>query len=150
MRRLLRALFVLGLAAVAAGLWLTAPKRLPEGAYSGLTGNTVAGELVFWAAGCASCHSAPEAKDEAKLVLAGGQRFPSDFGTFLAPNISPDPEAGIGSWSFQDFANAVTRGVSPQGPTATIGALDGERSADEEPVAWPPGDEAALEDDEGA
>jgi hypothetical protein len=27
-------------------------------------------------------------------VLSGGQRFPSDFGTFIAPNISQDPKAG--------------------------------------------------------
>jgi len=64
------------------------------------------------AAGCASCHHAPDSED--KLVLAGGQAFPSDFGTFYAPNISPS-EAGIGGWSIVDLANAVTRGVSPEG-----------------------------------
>ena len=31
------------------------------------------------------------------------------------PNISPDPETGIGGWSTLDFVNAVTRGVSPGG-----------------------------------
>ncbi|HRE19269.1 MAG TPA: hypothetical protein PLW86_19735, partial [Rhodocyclaceae bacterium] len=55
------------------------------------------------------------AKGEAQLVLSGGQRFPSDFGTFLAPNISQDPQAGIGDWTLADLANALTRGVSRGG-----------------------------------
>ncbi|MCL4157227.1 UNVERIFIED_CONTAM: hypothetical protein GTU68_027786, partial [Idotea baltica] len=42
-------------------------------------------------------------------------RFETEFGTFIAPNISPDPTAGIGSWSPLAFVNAVTRGVSPDG-----------------------------------
>jgi mono/diheme cytochrome c family protein len=58
---------------------------------------------------------AAEAKGEAQLVLSGGQRFPSEFGTFVAPNISQDPEHGIGGWSLLDLANALTRGVSPAG-----------------------------------
>ena len=48
------------------------------------------------------------------MSIAGGQAFPSDFGTFHAPNISPSPQ-GIGGWSLNDFANAVTQGVSPEG-----------------------------------
>ena len=37
------------------------------------------------------------------------------FGDFVAPNISMHPEDGIGSWSAGDFANALLRGVSPEG-----------------------------------
>lgn len=113
--RVMRWLIVLGLVA-AGGLYVLArPKPLPESAVAGLTGDPAKGELVFWAAGCASCHMAPEAKGEAELVLSGGQRFPSAFGTFVAPNISQDPEHGIGKWSLLDLANAITRGVSPKG-----------------------------------
>jgi mono/diheme cytochrome c family protein len=113
--RVLRWLLVLGLV-VAGVLWFLArPKPLSEAAVAGLTGDVTKGELVFWAAGCASCHMAADAKGEAQMVLAGGQRFPSDFGTFIAPNISQDPEHGIGSWTLIDLANAVTRGVSPEG-----------------------------------
>lgn len=71
--------------------------------------------MVFAAGGCASCHAAPEASGEDKLVLAGGLPFASDFGTFYAPNISSDPEHGIGAWDLDQFARAVTKGVSPQG-----------------------------------
>ncbi len=113
--RALTALAGLGAAAVAAGLWLTAPARLPEDAFAGLTGDAVAGERVFDAAGCASCHAAKDAEGEDRLILSGGQTFPSDFGTFRAPNVSMDPDHGIGAWSQSDFANAMQRGVDPDG-----------------------------------
>ena len=115
MRRLF--LFILAAAVVgAAAFWaLTRPAPLPADTFAGLTGDVVRGEAVFHATGCASCHMAPGAVGEAKLVLAGGQAFPSDFGTFLAPNISPDPQQGIGGWSLMDMANALQRGVSPGG-----------------------------------
>jgi mono/diheme cytochrome c family protein len=113
--RILRWLVALGLVG-AVGLWVLArPSGLPEAAVAGLTGDATRGEAVFWATGCASCHMAAGAKGEAQLVLSGGQRFPSDFGTFIAPNISQDPDAGIGGWTLLDLANAVTRGVSPEG-----------------------------------
>ena len=70
------------------------------------------GKLVFAAAGCASCHAAPDGED--KTILSGGEAFPSEFGTFYAPNISPSAE-GIGGWSLPAFARAVTEGVSPEG-----------------------------------
>ena len=113
--RILRWLLALGVIATA-GLWVLArPNPLPQDAMAQITGDALRGETVFHAAGCASCHMAPGAEGEAELVLAGGQRFPSDFGTFIAPNISPDPAAGIGDWSALDLANALTRGVSPGG-----------------------------------
>jgi mono/diheme cytochrome c family protein len=70
---------------------------------------------MFYAAGCASCHAAPEARGEDKLRLGGGLELATDFGIFRVPNISPDPATGIGGWSTLDFVNAVTRGVSPGG-----------------------------------
>ena len=113
--RVMRWLIVLGVIGAGAFWVLTRPNPLTEDAVAGLTGNTEKGELVFWAAGCVSCHMAPGAKDDARLGLSGGQRFPSDFGTFIAPNISQDPEQGIGAWTLLDLANAITRGVSPEG-----------------------------------
>ena len=99
-----------------AGFFLfSAPASVDSAAYEGLTGDAQRGEAVFWAAGCASCHAAPAATGNDMLVLAGGQAFPSAFGTFMAPNISPDPTNGIGGWSLLQFANAVTLGVDPQG-----------------------------------
>lgn len=94
---------------------VTIPKTVSEEELAGLSSDPQAGEMVFHAAGCASCHAAEQAEGEAKLTLSGGQRFPSDFGTFIAPNISPDPTHGIGDWTSAEFVTAVTKGVSPQG-----------------------------------
>ena len=98
-----------------AGLALTRPKRMDHAQLDGITPDLVRGKTVFYAAGCASCHSAPDSVGEEKLVLAGGRRFATDFGTFVAPNISSDPEAGIGSWSPLDLANALIHGTGPEG-----------------------------------
>ena len=113
--RVLRSLLVLAVLG-AAGVWaLARPAPLAASDVAGLQGDAAKGEQVFWASGCASCHMATGATGAAQLVLSGGQRFPSDFGTFIAPNISQDPDHGIGGWSLLDLANAITRGVSPGG-----------------------------------
>lgn len=110
-------LLVLGLAVVGLGVFwaLSAPQRLPADALAGIEGDPVKGAQVFHAAGCASCHAAPEAEGDEKLLLAGGMRFPSPFGTFIAPNISPDETHGIGGWSALELADAMIHGTSPEG-----------------------------------
>jgi mono/diheme cytochrome c family protein len=95
--------------------YLTRPQPLPAGALAGLAGDPEAGRIVFDAGGCASCHAAPDAAGETRLILSGGQRFSSPFGTFIAPNISSDPDFGIGAWGAQELANAMLRGLSPDG-----------------------------------
>ncbi|SDW97742.1 c-type cytochrome [Roseicitreum antarcticum] len=115
MRTFLVSTAVIAIAVAGAGLWISRPKPVDAASFASLTPDAARGEAVFHAAGCASCHAAPGAEGEDKRVLAGGQRFASEFGTFIAPNISPDPAQGIGDWSREDFANAVMRGVSPGG-----------------------------------
>lgn len=115
MSRLLSALCGVALLGFAGFLLLSAPHSVDVARYDGLKGDAAKGERVFWAAGCVSCHMAPGAKGADQLVLSGGQQFPSAFGTFLAPNISPDPVQGIGGWTLVEFANAVTQGVGRQG-----------------------------------
>lgn len=115
MRRALLLILILAVGAAGVGWILTGPDRLAAGTFDGLTGDAARGEMVFWAGGCASCHSAQGAEGEARLLLAGGRRFPSDFGTFVAPNITPDPDAGIGGWTLGQFGDAMQRGVSPEG-----------------------------------
>ena len=78
-------------------------------------GEATAGERIFWAGGCASCHARPKAEGQARLELTGGLELKTPFGTFVPPNISSDPNDGIGNWSKEDFANAMIRGVSPNG-----------------------------------
>ncbi|SMH57912.1 cytochrome c [Maritimibacter sp. HL-12] len=115
MRRWIVRLALFVLVAVALGLWFTRPRADGAEALAGLTGDAARGEVVFTAAGCASCHMAPEAEGDAKLLLAGGQSFPSPFGSFTAPNISADPDQGIGDWSALDLWNALHHGTSPEG-----------------------------------
>ncbi|WP_223425849.1 c-type cytochrome [Tateyamaria pelophila] len=102
-------------AVVGAGLFLTRPATLSADFAAGHVPDAEAGALVFHASGCASCHTSPDAEASDLPVLSGGLAFPSDFGTFHAPNISPHPTEGIGSWTQDEFARAVTLGVSPQG-----------------------------------
>lgn len=70
------------------------------------------GEYVFHAAGCAACHTDV---DNNGPWLAGGRALKTPLGTFYSPNITPDPETGIGGWSDEDFLRAMTRGISPDG-----------------------------------
>ncbi len=96
--------------------WLaTAPETVDTAQTTALPADPERGEVVFNAAGCASCHKAKDAEGDARLVLTGGQKFPSPFGNFTAPNISSDPDHGIGGWTQDQFVNAVIKGVSPQG-----------------------------------
>ena len=119
LRRITVAL-VLVTAALAATLWaVAAPANLPTTAFEALGEPDVAeGEMIFHAAGCLSCHRAVEGaageEENAAPLLAGGRVLESDFGTFRVPNITPGP-AGIGDWSFEDFANAMLRGLAPNG-----------------------------------
>jgi mono/diheme cytochrome c family protein len=99
-----------------AGFWfLTTPTRVdPARLASAAPGDPQRGMSIFWQGGCASCHAAPGAKGDARLVLAGGVNLVTPFGTFVAPNISSSKQ-GIGDWSFADLANAMMEGVSPDG-----------------------------------
>ena len=56
-----------------------------------------------------------DAGAEDKTRLGGGLGLPSPFGTFYVPNISPDPDDGIGKWSEADFVTAMLKGTSPDG-----------------------------------
>ncbi|MFQ6754345.1 cytochrome c [Cereibacter sphaeroides] len=115
MRRSLTAGLALVLIAGAAGLWLTRPVKSDPELFAGITGEASRGERIFWAGGCASCHAAPDASGEARLVLSGGERLTTDFGTFVVPNISPDPDHGIGGWTVADLDSALRHGTSPDG-----------------------------------
>ena len=115
-KRLFKIAVALGIVAAIAGWLLSAPLFVSEKRIAAMeAGDVDKGQQVFWAGGCTSCHAEPKTKGDAKLVLKGGLEFKTPFGTFVAPNISPDPVAGIGSWSTGDFANAMLEGTTPDG-----------------------------------
>jgi mono/diheme cytochrome c family protein len=68
------------------------------------------GEYLVRAGGCFSCHTAPGGQK-----LAGGRALPTPFGTFYSPNITPDPDTGIGRWTDAQFLRALREGVRPDG-----------------------------------
>lgn len=114
-RRALLAFVGSALLAFAGLLLATQPRPSPVDDLQGITGDAGHGQRVFTAAGCASCHMAPGAEGAAQLELAGGMAFASPFGTFHAPNISPDPVWGIGGWTVVQFSHALRDGISPKG-----------------------------------
>ncbi|NNU81211.1 c-type cytochrome [Halovulum dunhuangense] len=113
--RLLTGIAALALVGAAAGYVLTRPLTVASGDIPDHGPDLENGALLFAAGGCASCHAAPGAEGDATLVLAGGQRIESDFGVFVVPNISSDPEAGIGGWTEAEFLSAMLHGTSPEG-----------------------------------
>ena len=115
----LRYLAIAAMAAVAVAatlFWvLTLPDLVPASALPPYTPNLANGETMFNIGGCSACHAVPD-KDQAKvdrLRLGGGLVLPSPFGTFTVPNISPDPNDGIGRWSEANFVTAMWEGTAP-------------------------------------
>lgn len=117
MGRFLQGLF--WLAVIAAALfWIVTSPQLFAAVYGriykfGGQADLDNGKTIFWVGGCASCHATPNQEDRTRL--GGGAPLPSPFGKFYPPNISPHPRDGIGAWSVEDFARAMTQGVSPDG-----------------------------------
>ncbi len=73
--------------------------------------------LVETIAGCGNCHTpmGPNGPDRARN-LAGGLVVVDDATMrAVAPNITPDPETGIGAWSDAEIVRAITQGASRDG-----------------------------------
>src|SRR5580692_1813442 len=68
------------------------------------------GEYLARAADCMPCHTAP-----GRAAFAGGLAIPLPFGTLYSVNITPDKDTGIGSYSDQDFLDALRRGKRRDG-----------------------------------
>ncbi len=118
---MLRKLTLLGVGIVvvaALALWLlTIPEKVPAATLPPHSPDVDNGRTMFNIGGCASCHATPN-EDPDKVDrgrLGGGRPLTSPFGTFYAPNISPDPADGIGAWSEADFVTALWKGTSRRG-----------------------------------
>ncbi len=106
---LLKAVAVLAVGAGVGGFVLTMPSQLPADVLKPRSADLANGKIMYTVGGCFSCHGTPKQKD--RTLLGGGHALPTPFGTFKAPNISSDPEHGIGKWTELEFVNAMLRGV---------------------------------------
>jgi mono/diheme cytochrome c family protein len=68
------------------------------------------GQYLAILADCGSCHTLPGHRR-----FAGGLPIETPFGNIVAPNITPDPETGVGAWSDDEFDAAVRRGIRKDG-----------------------------------
>ncbi len=80
------------------------------------------GEYLFRLADCDGCHSGRDFSRFNGPVIEGrrgaGMMFPASFGlpgTVVAPNITNDPETGIGKWTDGEKIRAIRDGVSRDG-----------------------------------
>jgi mono/diheme cytochrome c family protein len=60
---------------------------------------------------CAACHTLPGSGHD----FAGGRAVETPFGLLVGPNITPDPQTGIGAWTDDEFVNALTTGRGRNG-----------------------------------
>jgi mono/diheme cytochrome c family protein len=72
--------------------------------------------------GCVACHSPIDETRPGDFPQAGlefsGRVFPPEAGfpgTIVAPNLTPDPETGIGQWTDGEVVRAIREGVSRDG-----------------------------------
>ncbi|MDR3447399.1 cytochrome c [Dyella sp.] len=70
------------------------------------------GEYLARAGDCAACHTAPGGQP-----FAGGLAIASPIGTIYSNNITPDPDTGIGKFTYGQFERAVRRGIDDEGHT---------------------------------
>lgn len=93
------------------------------------------GAVLAQALGCPSCHSSPDAG----AVAMAGDDDPLPGTDVYAPNLTPDPDTGLGAWSNDDIVRAIRQGVDDEGHAlcATMPRFRGLTDADAAAlVAW--------------
>lgn len=68
------------------------------------------GRQVAAAGDCVVCHTAPGGAQN-----AGGRAIETPFGSIATTNLTPDPDTGLGSWSYAAFERAMREGISRDG-----------------------------------
>ena len=68
------------------------------------------GRYVARLGDCVACHTAKGGQP-----MAGGLALETPFGQLHSTNITPDPEAGIGKYTFEQFDRAMRKGVAADG-----------------------------------
>lgn len=73
--------------------------------------------LVNTLAACGNCHTPHDADNQPVpgMELAGGREFDNELGHIIGPNVTPDPDTGIGKWSETQIVYALRTGKRPDG-----------------------------------
>lgn len=95
-------------AAVLAGVLLADP--LPARAQNTVYTEVERGRYALITGNCQGCHTA-----SGEEPFAGGRGLETPFGTIYTPNITFDPDTGLGRWSRDDFWRAMHEGIAPDG-----------------------------------
>ncbi|HZR56732.1 MAG TPA: c-type cytochrome [Terriglobales bacterium] len=88
------------------------PQRLERGRY-----------LFTGVSGCAACHSPHDTSQPGNPVIVSQEGTGADMGVeglpgrVVAPNLTPDLQTGLGSWSDDAIARAIREGVRVDGRT---------------------------------
>ncbi len=68
------------------------------------------GEYLTRAADCAACHNSPSGQ-----AWVGGREFRLPMGVLYSPNITPDPETGIGRYTDDEWVSMMHDGIGRGG-----------------------------------
>ena len=93
---------------------VTQPRPYPTNGLANLVPDPDNGQWVFTAAGCASCHMADGATVMKSWLWSAVRSFLRRLEPFSPRTFPPDPDAGIGGWTTEQFAIAVMDGISPE------------------------------------
>lgn len=120
MKRWLAGLLVVVVVAAALVAWLffrSPRERPPQSAATRVSAATLRdpaliarGQYLATVGDCAACHTR-----KGGVRYAGGRSLATSFGNVPAPNITPDPDTGLGRWSFEDFWRALHLGKGRHG-----------------------------------
>lgn len=111
LHKLSPALFALALAGCGSDPVTTESTFATDSAAQAAAAGLSHGEYVARLGNCVACHSTPEG-----APLAGGLKMAVPLlGNIYATNITPDPQTGIGGYSFEEFDRVMRTGVAKDG-----------------------------------
>jgi len=77
------------------------------------------GQYLVTIGGCNDCHTRGYflGNPDQNRFLGGSDVgfFVPNLGAFVGPNLTPDNETGLGTWSKDDIVNALQKGITPDG-----------------------------------
>jgi mono/diheme cytochrome c family protein len=90
---------------------LSAPRPMTQAMVPAHQPDLANGALMYNIGGCISCHKpAADAAGMDAAIPSGGAPLKTPIGTFYPPNLTPDPETGLGKWTEAQFVATIRNG----------------------------------------